>query len=158
MGAELWIPEIYAKTVEKYEKLVAKALRKRDSFEKGSQQWEAAERQIRSYNAILYGDGYFWDPYNRYGMLSKLGLSWWYDVAPRLKEDEGLSLTEVIALRDVVAACKLELPTSEEFGKCNLNDEGLSLKDCKLIIKKHQELLKFLNKAIELRSPITCWL
>ena len=135
MGAELWIPEIYAKTVEKYEKLVAKALRKRDSFEKGSKQWAAAERQIRSYKAILHGDGYFWDPYNRYGMLSKLGLSWWYDVAPRLKEDVGLSLTEVIALRDVVAACKLELPTSEEFGNVTSMTKGLALKTASSSLK-----------------------
>src|SRR5438093_921481 len=111
MGAELYIPEIHVKSAKKYTKLVAKALRERNSFEKGSKQWAAAQRRMRRYSELRWADGYFCDPYNSLGVLHRMGLSWWRDVASKLRRDEELKLSDVRAFRDAVATHNLKLPT-----------------------------------------------
>lgn len=104
-------------------------------------------------------DNYFRDSYNGSNVLWTLNLSWWNDVTPMLKNGE-LKGKNLIKFRDMVVNAK-QVEITEEYLKekfCSVSESGEdSIENWeKYFTTKRQELIEFLNKAIELKQPIDC--
>lgn len=111
--------------------------------------------------AKLYNSkAYFRDSYNMSNVLWTLNLSWWRDVLPFLDEQLELKGQKLQDFRDRVASAKQRLPSVEELRKgwvqvSKTGENSLSAWH-DYYIKKHQELLIFLDRAIEKHSSIIC--
>ncbi len=103
-------------------------------------------------------DGYFRDSYNGTSVLWTLGLSWWQDVVPMLDKEGELGGDKLVQFRDMVANAKQTLPTEEKLKEmyCTVNEEEDLASWHKYYQEKHQTLLAFLNRAIELETSIDC--
>jgi hypothetical protein len=160
MGADLYIEKIHHPLMQKYEPLFEAAVRRRDSFPSQSKEAEAAQREVTKYYDLMYSEGYFRDSYNATSVLWRLGLSWWEDVTPLCTKKRKLRHDKLRKFRDMVANANLELPSKEEIenhsGKVDEEGENSLAEWHKYFIEKQNELLAFLDKAIELKSPIHC--
>jgi hypothetical protein len=108
----------------------------------------------------MYSDGYFRDSYNATNVLNLLGLSWWADVQPLCTKNQKLRHDKLRKFRDMVAGAKLALPSKEEIekhsGHVDAQGEDSLAEWHKYFVEKRNALLAFLDKAIELNSPVYC--
>jgi hypothetical protein len=160
MGADLYIEKIHYPLMQKYEPLFEAAVRRRDSLPQKSKEAATAQREVTKYYDLMYSEGYFRDSYNSTNVLNRLGLSWWTDVQPLCTKNRKLRHDKLRKFRDMVAGAKLELPSKEEIekhsGKVDEQGENSLAEWHKYFAEKQAELLAFLDKAIELNSPVYC--
>jgi hypothetical protein len=160
MAADLFIERIHQPLMQQYEPLFEAAIRRRNSFPPKSKEAETAHAEVTKYYDLMFSEGYFRDSYNSTNLLSRLGLSWWQDVSRLCTLNQKLRQDRLRRFREMVANAKLQLPSKEELEKDNgkLDEQGEnSLAEWhKYFVEKHAELFAFLDKAIELNSPIHC--
>lgn len=88
----------------------------------------------------------FFDPYSANGLLPALGLSWWADVLPLLPENPGyMPVENVLKFLGMVKNADQRL-LSGEAGEETAKD----------FRKRREELIEFLEKAVELREAVWC--
>ena len=160
MGADLYIEKIHRPLMQQYEPLFEAAVRRRDSLPRDSKDAQAAQRAVTKYYDLMYSEGYFRDSYNATSVLWRLGLSWWQDVTPLCTINRKLRQDRLRKFRDMVASAKLELPSKEEIeqhnGKVDEQGENSLAEWHKYFVEQRAALLAFLDKAIELNSPVHC--
>mgnify|MGYP001559045228 FL=1 len=104
-------------------------------------------------------DGYFRDAYNAGNVLWTLGLSWWQDVNPMLDSEGKLTGDKLEKFRDMVANAEQRYPTKSELvvrgGKIDTGSNTV-VSWHKYFANKRQELLDYLNRAVEMKKPIRC--
>src|SRR6266568_7238017 len=88
MGADLYITSLYEPHRQQWEPQFEEAAKRRDSLERGSEEYRKAQAKVEECYEKMYEHGYFRDPYNDWDLLWKFGLSWWNDVIP-MQDDEG---------------------------------------------------------------------
>jgi len=89
--------------------------------------------------ADLYaGEDYFRDSYNESSILWQLGLSWWRDVSDKIVDKEG-----VLDAAKLLGMIKDKAPAKEDFDKGD-----------KYFVKKKEQLVKFLQDAIQNKIPV----
>lgn len=109
----------------------------------------------------LHGSkAHFRDSYNMSNVLWTLNLSWWKDVLPHLDKKLELKGENLRRFRGQVGAAKQRLPTSRELrgNRVVMSKSGEnSIENWQRhYVKKREELMAFLDRAIENRSSIIC--
>jgi len=147
MGADLYIDLVFKPSFDKWEGKFNEAAAQRDACEKGTEEYKHWQGKTWEYYDLMYADGYFRDSYNPSNLLWKFGLSWWEDILPMVDEEQNLSVDkageflEMLASRQETFKKSLaELPDEEQYE----------------YQQRYSELQKFLNRAIELESPVNC--
>jgi hypothetical protein len=92
---------------------------------------------------------YFRDPYNDWDLLWKFRLSWWEDVIPMLDDEDRLSVAEA---QNLLAMLRQRENVFE------LRIAALLAEDQRYFRDRYSALQEFLNRAIELNTPIDTWL
>ena len=160
MGADLYIEKIHDALMRKYEPLFEAAVKKRDALSAKSPKALKAQEEVTKYYDLMYSEGYFRDSYNATNVLNRLGLSWWTDLKPLLRDERFLEGENLRLFRDMVSKATLELPSKEDLEKLcgRVDDKGEnSLPEWhKYLTEKHRVLISFLDKAIEVDSAIRC--
>src|SRR6266498_1706026 len=87
MGADLYITSLYESQRQQWEPEFEEAAKRRDSLERGTEEYRKAQAKVEECYEKMCERGYFRDPYNDWDLLWKFGLSWWDDVIPMLNED-----------------------------------------------------------------------
>jgi hypothetical protein len=159
MGADLYIEKIRKPILKKYEPLFEEAVRRRDSLPRGSKEADAAQGEVTKYFDLMFSEGYFRDSYNVTCLLNWLGLSWWQDVIPLCTKKRRLRADKLRKFREMVANAKLEPVTRElvEQRGGTVDDGENSLAEWhRYFVEKHAELVVFLDRAIQLKTDVTC--
>lgn len=160
MGADLYIEKIHHPLMQQYAPLFEAAVRRRDSLPSNSKAAHAAQREVTKYYDLMYSEGYFRDSYNATSVLWRLGLSWWQDVTPLCTRNRKLRHDKLCQFRGMVASAKLELPSKEEIekhsGKVDEQGKNSLAEWHQYYVEQRDALLAFLDKAIELNSPVHC--
>lgn len=155
MGADLYINSIHDKAREKYLPLFNEAVAKRDRT-KSEKQKEKYHKMVKKYYELLYSDnGYFRDSYNGTCLLQTLGLSWWSDISP-LCNEKGELFENLKKFRVLVANAEMIEITKEYLknNNCQVDKENTIKAWQKYFVEKRENLLAFIDKAIELGEPI----
>ncbi len=159
MGAELFIEEIRQTQEKKYWPPFNEAVRKRDQFPETSEKWAIEQKKVEKYHELLYSRGYFRDPYFVDGIFPWLGLSW-DEVVSMVDENARLKTKNLKKLREMVANAKVSLPRRPKWMDMhqwlNLKANNKSPEWRAYIEKRRKGLLKFLDTAIHLKSPVLC--
>jgi hypothetical protein len=101
--------------------------------------------------------GYFRDSYNDSNLLWKFGLSYWNDIPKMSKEtDEGTQLQPEGAKRLLRRLKNRETRFDKAIQEVGLAKDETREEVVKYFKDRYEEFKKFLNKAIELGSPIDC--
>jgi len=159
MGADLYINSRFKNNHEKYEKHFTTAVKIRDEFLSDSNQEKEVQTLIDHFYDKMYSKGYFRDSYNCSSMLQTLDLSWWQDVGKLLNKSNELTPTKAKEFLKLIQSASLKLPTKKELIKkgANVDNKKDTLKSWHDMFKKHkQELIDFLNEAIQLKENIRC--
>lgn len=149
MGADLYITPLHEKQRQQWEPQFEEAVRQRDSLKLGSKEYEQAEAEVDRCYQKMREQGYFRDPYNDWDLLWKFRLSWWEDVIPMLDSDDRLSVAEA---QNLLAMLK------ERENVFELRIAVLPSDDQPYFRSRYCALQEFLNRAIELNTPIDTWL
>jgi len=174
MGADLYIQSRYNRLQQRHQRSFELAVARRNEA-KTSSEHDRAQREVsRLYDAMHSPECYHRDPYNKWGLLAQLGLSWWRDVAPRLEEDDSLPLEQVRWLLDEVASRRLTCqpePTEEqamaaeviaELGGSRSTStkaetlESFTSQDIEWFLTRKLALIRFLKTALELGEKPVC--
>jgi chaperonin cofactor prefoldin len=145
MGADLYITSLYERQRQQWEPQFEEAAKRRDSLERGSEEYRKAQAKVEECHEKMNECGYFRDPYNDWDLLWKFGLSWWEDVIPMLDKENRLSASQaeelLVMLRKRENVFELRLAT-------------LPAQEREHFHRRYAALQKFLNQAIELDAPI----
>jgi len=173
MGADLYLRSNYDR-LQQHQREFELAVAKRD-IAKTSSEHDRAQREVsRLYDLTHSSECYHRDPYNKWGLLAQLGLSWWRDVAPRLEQDDSLPLEDVKWLLDEVRNRRLTCqpqPTEEqamaaeviaELGGSHSTStkaetlQSYSAQDVEWFVARKAALIAFLETALELGEKPVC--
>lgn len=105
---------------------------------------------------------YFRDSYNSWNCLWGLNLSWWRDVSDKLVSERtgNMSVANTKKLLKLIEERMKTADDNKHFETLAAEEWGPQKTSRKEMIKhwkKHRrELIRFLKKAIELKSPIKC--
>jgi hypothetical protein len=127
------------------------AVAKRDSFEQGTPEFKAAQEEVdRCYDFLYPAEFYFRDSYNATSVMWRLGLSWWRDVEPDIKDEDSpvnCSPGYCLKLADLIEGRTLQLITPEEF-KADFDNGEDTLEGWNQYFQdKHKALVRFLRTA-----------
>jgi len=126
----------------------------------GSQAQASTSKPDDLYKEPVFSEAYFRDSYNLSSVLWTCGLSWWRDVLPLLNDDLELTGKNLRRFRNQFASAEQHLPTAEELRAQGGHKKETSLNSLAKLheyqVKKRQELLAFLDLAIEEGLPIIC--
>ena len=104
----------------------------------------------------ILDDCYFYDPYSYLSVMWAMGMSWWQEIIPMLKNDGHLPLdnceelikilenTDVIPERSIISDIDRDRAEIDE----NFNQEYME--------NKKKRLIQFLKKSIDNNIPIKC--
>lgn len=104
----------------------------------------------------ILDDCYFYDPYSYLSVMWAMGMSWWQEIIPMLKNDGHLPLdnceelikilenTDVIPERSIISDIDKDRAETDE----NFNQEYME--------NKKKRLIQFLKKSIDNKIPIKC--
>ena len=104
----------------------------------------------------ILDDCYFYDPYSYLSVMWAMGMSWWQEIIPMLKNDGHLPLdnceelikilenTDVIPERSIISDIDRDRAEIDE----NFNQEYME--------NKKKRLIQFLKKSIDNKVPIYC--
>lgn len=160
MSADLYIEAILRPRKEKYQPLIAEAVRRRDLLPKASKERENVQQEVEKYLGLIYSEGHFRDSYNATSALAHLGLSWWRDVAPLCTEEQVLKGDNLKRFRKMVTSAEWRLPTKQELRaeRVSVNNTGENSLEGwhQYFVETRSRLLAFLDQAIQLNSSIIC--
>ena len=104
----------------------------------------------------ILDDCYFYDPYSYLSVMWAMGMSWWQEIIPMLKNDGHLPLdnceklikilenTDVIPERSIISDIDRDRAETDE----NFNQKYME--------NKKNRLIQFLKKSIDNKVPIYC--
>ncbi|MDP2897661.1 MAG: hypothetical protein Q8Q12_14075 [bacterium] len=84
MGADLYIPSLYDPQKKEWKPCFNEAVEARNRLERGTPEYEAAQKRVEESYEQMLSQGYFRDPYNNLDVLWQFDLSWWRDISPLL--------------------------------------------------------------------------
>lgn len=160
MGADLYIESVYRPNHDKYKKLFHRACIKRDIKAKTEDEKKKVQAEVDKYFNLMYDKGYFRDPYNSCNVLWQMGLSWWTDCGDLLnKRTCCMSPINAKRFKKMIE----ERPLSS-FNRWKRTKNGKKFVDrtdpledwYEYFVEARQELIDFLNQAIEMKEPIWC--
>jgi hypothetical protein len=154
MGADLYIQSITKKAQNDNNKLFEEAVAKRDQATTDKEKLELQEDVDKYYDA-MYPEGYYFrDPYNNGSVLWQMNLSWWGDVGKLLTKNGYISIANIKKFKQMIVNRPISLTHQIK------NPEGLHEPEnpewVTYFIKQREELLRFLDNAIELNEKIRC--
>ena len=145
MGADLYISKLYKESKAKYEPLFYDAVKARDAETDEAKRDELQEKVTEAYD-MMHGEGYFRDSYNDSNLMNRLDFSYWRDLDQYatdgvMQPDGAKRLLEyIVQHRHLLDEClQAETPENQAY-----------------LREKYQEIVRFLEKAIEVNSPIDC--
>jgi len=124
-------------------------------------EYEAYHELLKTQPALhdakkILDDCYFYDPYSYLSVMWAMGMSWWQEIIPMLKNDGHLPLdnceelikilenTDVIPERSIISDIDRNRAETDE----NFNQEYME--------NKKKRLIQFLKKSIDNKIPIKC--
>ncbi|MBX3109955.1 MAG: hypothetical protein KF743_12290 [Fimbriimonadaceae bacterium] len=174
MGADLYLRSNYDRLQQQHQRGFELAVAKRDKAKTSSEHDQAQREVSRLFDLTHSPECYHRDPYNKWGLLAQLGLSWWRDVAPRLEEDDSLPLDDVSWLLGEVRSRRLTCqpePTEEQSmaaevmaqvsGQKHTSTRAETLQtysaeDVQWFVSRKAALIRFLETALELGEKPVC--
>ena len=159
MGADLYIESLYEENQRKWQLVFDAACKERDSHRQGTKIWERHQRKVEKAHSNLMSEGYFRDPYNAESLFQSLGLSWWRDVGALLENQEGPTLSgpDLLKFKTMVESATPAWEDDQAWAahkdRNKLKEEG-TITWKRYFIQKRQELLDFIQQAIDLGEPI----
>jgi len=116
-----------------------------------------ADLYIDKLNGDENKGGYFRDSYNYFNCLWPLGLSWWADVSGKLVDGKHkMSVENAKKLQGLVKDAKPQYDSFLEKEELKEAPKEEQLKRIQWWKAHRDELIRFLQRAIDLGSPITC--
>ena len=98
----------------------------------------------------------FFDPYNHYSVLWSLDISWWKDVSPMLDSNGYLPLEKCKELIQLIQSREIKLSKGLIEGVID-EDEELSKEYFEeFFLNMKEKLITFLEKSIDLETPLKC--
>lgn len=153
MGADLSIRSVLDAANKRHRSAYEAALRKRERSV-GAERDAAQAEVARICDLLFPEDGYFRDSYNGTNVLWAFGLSWWVDV--KLNKSGFLAGSNLKRFRRMVA--EAQLVVDEDYLKrqhCRAWGKDYTVEAWRrFFTKRRQELLAFLDHAIEQGEPI----
>lgn len=159
MGADLYINKLYKANRNKYQPLMDAWVELRDAHPHGSKEADKAQKKVSYYYDKVYSVGYFRDSYNGSNVLNRLGLSWWkdFDKFIDLKKSRSVSPKSAQKFLDLIRPLPIQ-----EVDAAKLKEMGCVVDDSKnspeswnkSFHEQKAELVKFLETAIKLKTPI----
>ena len=124
-------------------------------------EYEAYHELLKTQPALhdakkILDDCYFYDPYSYLSVMWAMGLSWWQEIIPMLKNDGNVPLdnceklikilenTDVFPERSIISDIDKDRAETDE----NFNQEYME--------NKKKRLIQFLKKSIDNKIPIKC--
>ena len=167
MGADLYSDSIVDPAREKWTPAFEKACSEREKVQKKleklgvdfwkDEKFKKVQAKIDEAYGNMYPDeGYFRDSYNCSSVLARLELSWWKDVIPMLDKEGKLVGPKIKELVEMIESRELKLVDAEEYAEKFRNPEDSADDWNKYFIQKKQNLLKFLNGALQDNDSISC--
>lgn len=153
MGADLYTKSIADPARKQYEEEFQRLCCQRDSALTNEEKGEIQKKIGKCWDLMYPESGYFRDSYNSWNLLWQLDLSWWRDVGKMLDERGYLTPEKAKEFREMVAGRELPTPPKAFHG------EGWGESTNKVyhhFVSKKAQLLRFLDKAVELGEPILC--
>jgi len=124
---------------------------------------ELLKRQPALHDAKnILDDCYFYDPYSYLSVMWAMGMSWWQEVVPMLKNDGHLPLDKCEELLQMIEASDvlLERCTDSEFEEISKNNKITAERDenfnQEYMENKKKKLIRFLKKSVENKTLIKC--
>lgn len=160
MGADMYIQSLHKKCMDEWKPKFDNAVFKRDTNFDLSLNDELQQEVDKCYDG-MYSDGYFRDSYNSTNLLWQLGLSWWEDMEKLVNRKGFMSLRNIRKFNHLIEDHMLP---EFEVWKSNLNTEYMTIDDkdnrfedwYDYFKTKREDLLKFLQQAIDLKEQIDC--
>ncbi|MEM3452114.1 MAG: hypothetical protein QW835_00610 [Candidatus Hadarchaeum sp.] len=156
MGAELYIESIFNDAYRRWAPIFERLVIVRDRAISRGEDAEEIQLQIRKvYNRMYPRSGYFCDNYNGTCLLWRLGLSWWEDVDPLVK-DGYLYTNEIRKLICMVKKAKwIDLNEYVKEYSLQIDDKDNSPDAWEIyFLGKKRHLLSLLNRALRIGEPI----
>jgi hypothetical protein len=158
MGADLYITSISDKLIEKNRPLFEKFVQKRDK-ETNAKLKAKYQEEVHKYYNRMYARGYFRDSYNATCLFWTLNLSWWEDIPVDkngfLQVEDCKKLLETVKARKITAV-KEFAKHLEVHGAVVDNESNSPAIWRKYFTNKKRQLIRFLQTAINMNSPIRC--
>jgi hypothetical protein len=155
MGADIYLESVNNACHSKWERKFDAAVAKRNQAVRGSALEKELQKKVdEAYNG-MFGQGYFRDCYNGYGLFAQMSRSWWADVVPMLDDDNYLPINKVRELRDRVAAEPLNLASAKKVAR-EQKDKAPACGWKAHYESWRKELLDILDQSIALGEPLRC--
>lgn len=156
MGADLYINKLRRPVQKEWQPKFDAAVKLRDRARGDSAKEADAQKLVDDAYENLHGDEhYFRDSYNGTAVLWLMGLSWWNDLNPDVRDNDEINCSPELCrefLRKVQSA-EFELPVTRKdltaLGVKVDNGENSLESWRKYYTEKRQQLIAFLERAIE---------
>lgn len=155
MGADLYIRKLQAPVKAEWQPKFDAAVAQRNAAMDDTARAAAQKLVDESYEHLWGGDHYFRDSYNSTSVLWRLGLSWWQDLEPDVRdEDADINCSPELCRQflDKVQSAELKLPTRAELiaNHAKVDDGENSVEAWHKFYTEHRDnLIAFLKRAIE---------
>jgi hypothetical protein len=147
MGADLYLLPVLKSDHEKLREQINEAVAKREASKPNTDEWRRWQSKVNESLNLMYGAGYFRDPYNDTSILRMFGLSWWKDVVPLLDEHRCLKADKTEELLQLLDSRKQDF--EDNLAK-QPEEERTYYRD------RSQELRCYLEFAVKLDCLIEC--
>ena len=110
----------------------------------------------------ILDDCYFYDPYSYLSVMWAMGMSWWQEIIPMLKNDGHLPLDKCKELLQIIKDSNvvLERCTDSEYEQISKENKITAKRDenfnQEYMENKKKRLIQFLKKSIDNKIPIKC--
>jgi hypothetical protein len=154
MGADVYLQSVSNKCREEWEPKFKHAVAARDRHPRGSKTADKLQEKVMEAYNKMFGEGYFRDSYNSYGLFANLkDMSWWRDVIPMLDDNGYLPIAKAMKLKAMVENAPLDLTRSQEVAS-QQNDKEPEGGWEQLYENHRKELLDILQQSIDTNEPL----
>ena len=150
MGADLYMNDAYKKREKKLAPQIQEAL---DNRKANPDDEDAHQKAMDLYDKLYTKDVYFRDSYNSGSLMWSLGLSWWEDVQELIDNEGDLHPLQIQKLLNIIKS--REVSVSNDF-KADMPDEWTDEDALQYFNEQRDELISFLQKAIDTNDTIGC--
>ena len=156
MGADLYIESVTKKACRENEGAFHQAAKDRDVARTEEEQ-RRLQQEVGKYYDAMYPEGYYFrDSYNEGSLLWQMGLSWWEDVGKLLTKSGYMSVANAKKFKQMIADRPISLTHQVKFGHPEWVHDPENPEWQTHFIKHREELLRFLDNAIEMNEKIRC--
>lgn len=160
MGADMYIQSLHKKCYDEWHKEFEFRVSLRDAETDAIRKEQLQESVERAYDK-MYAEGYFRDSYNSTNLLWQIGLSWWEDINKLVNKQGFISLRNIRKFKQMIET--RPIPEFEMWKSTfdtqyiTIDDKDNRLEDWYEYFKeKRENLLKFLQQALDLKEKINC--